>query len=195
MEITDNEMRLVLLLFKSPEIEYNANSMAKKLGLSSMGALKIARRLENEGIIRAKEKGQARFYTLNLANGYVRQYIRFLLKREAEQSHGYIKRWVHDLRNLKNADCGILFGSLLKNGKNAGDVDVLLITDNIKFSRLKQEIEKINTLNIKKLHPMFQTREDIKDNIKKEDKPLLNALKGVVVFGEDVLIEALNEPG
>jgi len=99
MEITDNEMRLVLLLFKSPEIEYNANSMAKKLGLSSMGALKIARRLENEGIIRAKEKGQARFYTLNLANGYVRQYIRFLLKREAEQSPSYIKRWINDRRS------------------------------------------------------------------------------------------------
>ena len=194
MEITENEMQFVLLVFKSPETEYNANSIAKKLGISSMGALKIAKRLEKESIITSKEKGKARFYNLTLKNEYTKQYIKFLLKREAEQSPNYVKRWVNDLKNIKNADCGILYGSLLKKGKNAEDIDVLLITDNNKFSKLKKELEEINEINVKKLHPMYQTKEDIKNNIKKEDKPLLNALKGIVIFGEDALMEVLNEP-
>jgi len=70
----------------------------------------------------------------------------------------------------------------------------LLITDNNKFSKLKKELEEINEINVKRLHPMYQTKEDIKNNIKKEDKPLLNALKGIVIFGEDALMEVLNEP-
>ena len=191
MEITDNEMKFVLLLFKSPETEYNANSISKKLEISSMGALNIAKRLEKENIISSKEKGKARFYRLNLSNEYASQYVKFLLKREAEQSPGYVKRWVNELKDIKNADSGILFGSLLRKREKANDIDALLITDKNKFSKLTEEIEEINKINIKKIHPMYQTREDIKNNIKKEDKPLLNALKGVVIFGEDVLIEVL----
>src|SRR3989344_5356642 len=191
MEITDNEMEFVLLVFKSPETEYNANSIAKKLGISSMGALKIGRRLEKGNIIISEEKGKAKFYSLNLENEYAKQYIKFLLKREAENSPGYVKRWINDFKNIKNADCGILFGSLLKKGKDAGDIDLLLITDNNRFSKLTKELEDINEINVKKIHPMYQTKEDIKNNIKKKDKPLLNALKGVVIFGEDILMEIL----
>ena len=102
--------------------------MAKKIGISHMGALKIAKRLEREKIIISKKKGQAKFYKLNLKEVYVRQYIKFLLKREAEQSSLYVKRWVNDLKNIKNADCGILFGSLLKKGKNSMDIDLLFST-------------------------------------------------------------------
>jgi|SRR3989344_4970280 len=191
MEITDNEMRFMLLMFKSPETEYNANSISKKLGISSMGALKIARKLEKENIIISEEKGKAKFYSLNLENEYTRQYIKFLLKREAEQSPSYIKRWINEIKKINNADCGILYGSLLKKGKNAEDIDLLLVTDNNKFSKLKKELQDINEINIRKIHPMYQTKEDIKNNIKKKDRPLLNALKGIVVFGEDVLMEVL----
>src|SRR3989344_4826270 len=146
MNITHNEMQFVLLIFKSPEIEYNANSIAKKLGISAMGALKIAKRVEKENIITCKTKGKAKFYKLNLGSEYTKQYIKFLLK-----------------------------------------------TDNKKFQKLRKEIEEINSINIKKIHPMYQTKEDVKNNIKKEDKPLLNALKGIVVFGEDTLMGVLNE--
>ena len=193
MNITHNEMQFVLLIFKSPEIEYNANSIAKKLGISAMGALKIAKRVEKENIITCKPKGKAKFYKLNLGSEYTKQYIKFLLKREAEQSFSYIKRWVNEIKKVKNADCAVLFGSLLRKGKNANDIDVLLITDNKKFQKLRKEIEEINSINIKKIHPMYQTKEDVKNNIKKEDKPLLNALKGIVVFGEDTLMGVLNE--
>jgi len=54
--ITDNEMRFVLGIFKSPELEYNANSISKLIGISSMGALKIAKRLEKENILVFRER-------------------------------------------------------------------------------------------------------------------------------------------
>ena len=191
MDITENEMQFVLLVFKSPETEYNARGISKKIGISHMGALKIAKRLERENIIISKDRGQAKFYKLNLNDEYVKQYVKFLLKREAEQSPPYVKRWINDLRNIKNAESALLFGSLLKKGKNAKDIDVLFITNDKNFSKLKNEIEDINAINIKRLHPMYQTKEDIKNNIEKEDKPLLNALKGIVVFGEDTLMEVI----
>ncbi|MDO8550950.1 MAG: hypothetical protein Q7S39_12485 [Ignavibacteria bacterium] len=192
-KITNNEMLFVLSIFKSPEIEYNANSIAKHMGISSMGALKIAKRLEKENILTSRELGRARFYKLNFNNDYVRQYVKFVLKRESEQAPVYIKRWVTELRKIRGADFAILFGSVLKKHEEAKDIDVLLITDKRRFPKLKKEVDEINLINTKKLHPLYQTRKDLKENIKKRDKPVLDAIKGIIVFGEDKIISLLEK--
>ena len=189
-DITNNEMRFVLVIFKNPEKEYNTSNIAEILGISPMGALKIARSLEKENIVKSREIGKARVYQLNLQDAYVRQYLKFLLKREAEQSPAYIKMWVNELRKIKNADAAVLFGSILRS-KEARDIDVLLITSQKRFSKLKKEVESINLINIKKLHPIYQSEKDIKTNINNGDKALLNAIKGIVIFGEDKLIDLL----
>ena len=191
--ITNNEMRFVLSIIKRPEIEYNANSLAKHMGISAMGALKIAKKLEKENILVSKKLGKAKFYKINFNNDYAKQYIKFLLKRESEQALSYIKVWIKEIRKIKSADAAILFGSVLRKQKEARDVDVLLITDQKKFKTLKKEIEKINLINIKKLHPVYQTKKDLEENIKKQDKPALSAIKGIIMFGEDIIIESFRK--
>ena len=191
-DITNNEMLFVLSIFKSPEKEYNTSDIAKLLGISPMGALKIARRLEKENILKSKEIGKARIYQLNMRNDYVREYIKFLLRREAEQAPSYVKVWINELRKIKNADVAILFGSVLRK-KEANDIDALLITNQKRFSKLKKEVENINLLNIKKLHPIYQSEKDIKANIKKGGKALLNAIKGIVSFGEEKIVDLLEK--
>ena len=191
MDITNNEMNFVLTLFKNPKVQYNANSIAKALEISRMGALKIARRLEKEEVITSKELGKAFFYHLNLENDYAKQYLKFLLKREAKHASSYVKVWLDEIKKIKSANAAILFGSILKKQKEAKDVDVLLVIDSKNYKKVKEEIEEVNSVNNKKIHPMFQTKEDFKRNISKEDKPLLNAVNGMYVFGEDSLMELL----
>ena len=190
-DVTKNEMLFILTIFKSPETEYNANSIAKLLGISSMGALKIAKRLENESIISSRALGKAKFYRLNLESNYVRDYVRFLLKREAEQAHPYVRVWIGEIRKLKSANASMLFGSVLNKLKEARDIDVVLITDQHKFPKLRNEIEEVNKVNVKRLHPVYQSESDFVKNISKGDKVLLSAVKGIVAFGEDVIIKGL----
>src|SRR3989338_3051023 len=189
-DVSRNEMLFILTIFKSPETEYNANSIAKLLGISSMGALKIAKRLENESIISSRALGKAKFYRLNLESDYVSDYVRFLLKREAEQAHPYVRVWIGEIRKLKSANAAILFGSVLNKLKEARDIDVVLITDQHKFPKLRNEIEEVNKINAKRLHPIYQSKPDFVKNISKGDKVLLSAAKGIVVFGEDAIILA-----
>lgn len=191
-DITSNEMIFVLSIFKSPEKHYNANSLAKLMGISRMGALKIAKRLEKERIISSEELGKAKFYKLNLENDYVRAYVKFLLKREAEHAHPYIKVWIEDIRKIKSAVVAILFGSVLRKHKEARDIDVMLMINPKNYRKAQKEISEIDALNTKKIHPMYQTKEDFIKNLKKEDKPLLSAIKGIVVFGEDTIIDSIN---
>lgn len=184
--ITNNEMGFILRLLKSKR-EYNANSIAKELKISAMGALKIAKKLEKENIISSKQMGKAKFYKLNF-NEYTKQYLRFLLKREAEQSQSYIKRWINELKKIKNADIIILFGSILKKLKSAKDIDVLLVTDKRRIKNLKKEINDINMINIKKIHPIYQNFNDLRKNLK-EDEIILNAVEGIIVIGEEKFVK------
>lgn len=190
-DITDNEMAFVLNIFKSPEVEYNANSIAKLMGISSMGALKIAKRLEKENIIGSRRLGKAKFYKLAMGSDYVRDYVKFLLRREAEHAHPYVKVWIEEIRKLKSADAAILFGSVLRKQAEAGDIDAVLITDEKKFSRLKKEVEEVNQINVKRLHPVYQSKADFIKNISKGDTVLLSAVKGIAVFGEDIIVEVM----
>ncbi len=190
-DATANEILVMLKIFKTPEKEFNANSISKETGLSSMGALKILKNLEKEDILIPKEAGRAKFYSINFGNEYAKDYLKFILRREAEQSSPYIKRWINEIRKLKNADTAILFGSVLTGESKANDVDVLLVTNQKKFEGLKREINDINKISEKNIHAIYQSSEDLKNNIQKQDRVVLNALKGVVAFGEKKIIEML----
>ncbi len=192
-DVTKNEMLFILSIFKGPETEYNANSIAKVLGISSMGALKIAKRLEKENVTLSRELGKAKFYRLNWESDYVTDYVGFLLKREAEHAHPYVKVWIDEIRKLKSADAAILFGSVLRKFREAKDIDVILITDQKKFTKLQEEVEEINKLNAKPLHPVYQSKEDFMMNIRKGDKALLSGVKGIIAFGEDIIINGLKK--
>ena len=158
-----------------------------------MGALNILKRLEKESILCSKEVGKANIYKINFKNDYAKDYLKFALKREVQQAHPYVKSWVTEIKSLDSAKGAILFGSVLRKYKESNDIDVLLLTDKEGFSNLKKQIEKINKHNIKQIHPIYQTGEDLNKDIKEENKVVLNALKGIYVFGEDLFIKTLEK--
>ncbi|MBI1971204.1 hypothetical protein HYS47_05640 [Candidatus Woesearchaeota archaeon] len=191
-EITKAEMDVVLKLVKSPEADYNANSLAKVVGITAMGALKILKRLENESILKSKRIGNAAIYRVNTENSYARRYVDLILSRESLHTSPKVKRWVEELKKISHADVIVLFGSVLEKS-NHNDIDVLLITDQKRFPKLQREIKDLNEINIKKVHPMYQTYQDVLKNIKKRDKPLLNAIKGIVIIGEEKFLGIYDE--
>ena len=190
-DITKKEMELILTIFKNPTDDFNANNISLKIGVTPMGALKIMKRLEKQGILTSKKIGKAVFYKINLDKDYVADYLIFLLKREAELSSPYIKRWINEARRINNADIAILFGSALKKDSEAKDIDILVVTDQKRFKKAKGEIDDINKINEPKLHAVYQTLNDLKDNIKRKDVVVLNALKGVAAVGYRDLIKIL----
>src|SRR3989344_5257167 len=191
-EITKSEMDAILELVKSPEIDYNANNLAKSIKLTSMGALKILKRLEKESILKSKKIGKASIYKIRTDDNYAKKYVSLIISREALHASPKIKRWINELNKIKNADNIILFGSILDK-EEPNDIDALFVTDKKRFSKLQKEIDEINKINIKKIHPVYQTEHDIIENIKKRHKPILNAIKGIIIKGEEKFIEVYNE--
>lgn len=189
----DNEMKLVLSILKSPESEYNSRNLARLIEISPMGALKIAKKLEKGNILKSKQIGKANIYSINLDNEYSQHYTTFLLKKEAEQANPYVKRWIKELKKIKHAEAIVLFGSVLEKENKARDIDSLILVNKKDFNKVKKEVEEINVINEKKVHPIYQTREDLNKHITEGNKVILNAIKGIVVFGEDTLVPLLKK--
>ncbi len=194
--ITDNEMKFILTIFKNPKMKYNSSNLSKVLEISRMGCLKISKKLEKEDIIILKELGKAKFFSLNLSKEYVQNYISFLLKREAEQSTAYVKVWINELRNkITKASIIILFGSVLTKGREAKDIDVMFVTTQKNFEKLKEEIEEIKLISNKEIHPVYQLVDDLKNNLNKNDSVIINIIKGIVITGTEEFVELIkNEP-
>ena len=190
-DITKKEMELILTIFKNPTDDFNANNISIKIGITPMGALKIMKRLEKQGILISKKIGKAVFYKINLDKDYVADYLIFLLKREAELSSPYIKRWINEARKINSADIAILFGSALKKESKANDIDILIVTDQKRFKKAKNEIEDINEISEPKLHAVYQTLNDLKENIRRKDAVVLSAIKGIIAIGYRDLIKIL----
>jgi predicted nucleotidyltransferase len=191
MEITENEISIILNILKSPEKDFNANNLSKVIGISSMGVLKILKRLKEENILIDKKIGNISIYKINFSNEYANSYTKFLIKREKEHSPPYVKRWIKDLKEIKEVESIVIFGSVLKKLKKAEDIDVLFILKDINFNKVKKRIQKLNQINDKKIHPLYQNKEDLKKNINKEDKIISSAIKGIVINGEETFIELL----
>lgn len=188
--ITKNEIGAILELFKNFSVDYNASSLSKRLDMTPMGALKILKKLELERILKSKRYGKAVFYKLDFENPYTESYISFLLENELQQSNAKVKRWIKDIRKFENCtEIAILFGSVIKN-TDYRDVDILLITEEIK--KIIKIEEEINKTTNKKLHIIKQTKEDLINNIKKRDRVILNIIStGIVLFGHEKLVEVI----
>lgn len=193
--ITANEMKILLVLFKDIATSYNANSISKVVGITPMGALKILKKMEKENLAVSKKLGKASFYKPNLDDQYPEMCIRFLLQKEAEESQPAIKRWVNELKEFaKFAKIGILFGSVTQDPHSAKDIDILLVFEKSQMKKIQGLIQEKNKINIKKIHVIKQTEKDLKENIKRKDEVLLSILKrGIVVFGHEELIEVIKD--
>ncbi len=191
--VTQNEARAALWILKDFSNNYNANNLSHELGLSSMGVLKILKRLEKRGVLKSKKFGKVVFYKPNFNNDYTFSYLSFLLEKEAQESIPRIKRWVTDLKSLKELGLiGILFGSVITK-ENYNDIDLILVLEQPSNVRVNKLIDNLNKISTKRIHLVKQSLNDFKSNLLKQDKVILNALKtSIIIFGYDKFIEVMS---
>jgi len=184
------EKDVVLHLFKDFTHDYNSNTLSHLLNKSRVGTLKALKAMEEDGILKSKALGKAFFFKVNLAERYSRKNVETLLMEEARKH----SRWLEELNKLfDHTHLVILFGSILRSSE-AKDIDLLIVYDQKNNEKINKIINDKNQILLKKIHPIKQTREDLKKNIEKQDKVVLNAIKeGIVLHGYETLIEIIED--
>lgn len=186
-------MGALLLILKDFTESYNSSTLAKKLGISSMGALKILKSLEAKGLVEGKLMGRATFYRFCHESAYAREFAKFSLLEEAESSPARVKRWAREMKKLEGAaDFAILFGSVLTSD-NYNDVDVLVVCKKNAAEKAKGASAAIQKLSAKKIQFLWQTEGDLAKNLEEKNPAVLSALRsGIIAFGSEKYLEALS---
>ncbi|MBI4980051.1 nucleotidyltransferase domain-containing protein [Candidatus Woesearchaeota archaeon] len=185
--LTPKENEVLLTLFKDFSKNYNANSLSKQVDITPRGALKVLKNLHQRGLLVSQQFGKAVFYKVNLEDYYSFRTIETLLISEAREK---ASRWLSEFKELyKEVEIAIIFGSIIKEPRQANDIDILLVFAPSQMKAVKYFISEKNKILLKPIHPIMQSSTDIKKNLKKKDPVILNALRrGYVLHGYDKLI-------
>ena len=191
--LTKNEARVMNFLARNFDERNSINEIGRKLKLSPMGAYKILKKLEKINAVKSEKIGNAAYYKINLDEEIGRKLAEFVLVQN-EFNNTYAKVYAEELRKLKDAALScIMYGSILKIGKEARDVDALIIIEKKDYTKASKKLdEDIRQLAAKRIHDVMMTKEDLANNLKNGNEAMIDMLKyGQVLWGADVIVEAI----
>jgi len=191
-----NREKILKILFKEPFFDHTASSLSKTLAISRQGIWKTLNKLSKENLVHLKSiantKNSASNIILNLKNSITQKTISLILEKEALN----YERYRDNFKKLeKHTLFTILFGSILHSPKEANDIDILVIVKTRKdFKEVEHILLEAQQTQIKKIHAIDLTKEEIKNELKNKNKAYLDSLKkGVVLFGQENFIEFIKE--
>ena len=166
LSMSKNESGLIDFLVRNFREKNSINEIGRRLNLSPRGIYKLLKKLEKNDIIIPVRIGNAIYYKYNFNEEKSRKIAEFILLNNKLNSYAQLQ--ADDLKKLeeKALSC-VLFGSVLKKGKEAKDIDVLLAIEKKDFDNVQKTLDEIRELKPKKIHDVMQTREDLVKNIKK----------------------------
>ena len=192
MEIVTEILKILL---KDFTVKHTITSISKTLGVSRAGIWKILKRLESEKLVILSPIGEGKTsvynVSLSFSNPLTEKRLELYLA-EAAQSN---ERWLINFEELKDSvDFLIIYGSILHSPKDAGDIDILSVAKRSNLNTLNNAIPKLQKIQIKKIHALNFTEEELKIELKKKNKAFIDAIKkGVVLFGHEKFIKFIKE--
>ena len=163
------------------------SSFSEDIGIGRSGVWKALKRLESKKLINLEPIG-----TLNWKNPVVEKTLAAILTEDALEQ----ERWRDNLKKLeKHTLFTILFGSILHSPKEANDIDLLVIVKTKKdFKVVESILLEAQQTQIKKIHAIDLTKEELKAELKKKNRAYLEALKkGVILFGQENFIKFVGD--
>jgi len=189
--LTQNEARVADFLIRNFQERNSINETGKRLKLSPMGVYKILKKLEKINAVVPEKIGNAIYYRPNLNEEIGVKLSELVLIQNSLSPYAQIQ--AEDLKPLKDSTliC-VLFGSVLTKGKEANDIDILIVLEKKAFNKVSKALGKIKSLKPKKIHEVMQTKEDLLKNIRKGDKVILDIIKtGKILWGAEIIVEAI----
>ncbi len=185
--LTQNEKNILKFLMTSFN-HYSINDISKENKLAPNGAYKILKKLEKLGVAYSTNIGKIKSYKINFKNKLTINYLEIALSDERIHD-AKIKIRIQDFKELM-AICkaAVIFGSYINEKKKPNDIDIVFVIDKDKYKEYKNILEKIKEIIPYKIHDVIQTPQDVANNLKEQDKIIINAIRnGVVLWGYDII--------
>lgn len=191
MILTTNEKQVMRFLATSIGEDHSINEIAKECNISPNGAYKLLKKLEKEEILKSKQIANIKTHKPNFTNEKTTNILELALMPKPLQ--GRVKIRADDLHPLKQiTQSCILFGSYISEKKKPRDLDILFIIKKEKFETYKKVLAEVQDIIPIKIQDVVQTTQDIKQNLKKNDPIVVEALcNGIVLWGYSIIAKEI----
>ena len=180
--------RILIALLKEPFTRYTVTSLAKTLNLTRQGLWKSLNTLVASKLIILEPIGDTKKSAVKIGlqwrNPITIKMLSLLLTKESSE----YERWRANFAELENyTSFVILFGSIIHSPKEANDIDILaIVTDKNHFKIVSEVVSRMQKTQARRIHLIDLTDTEFKDELKKQNRAYLDALKkGIVLFGQD----------
>jgi len=187
---------IIKAILKSPSSKHTITSLSNNFKASRVGIWKALKDLETDELIILEPLGSGKTSTylikLNWRNVLLEKMLSLALTKEAIGQ----QRWRSNFAELeKETDFIILYGSILHSPKEANDIDVLSVVSNKRgFIRVSNILDNVQKTQIKKVHAINFTSEELEYEINKPNKAFIDALKkGIILYGQENFIRFIKE--
>ena len=188
--------KILMMLLKEPFMRHTATSLAKAFNITRQGLWKSLNKLAESKFVILESIGNTKKSVVNInlkwKNPITIKTLSLLLTKESLE----YERWRANFIELENyASFIILFGSIIHSPKEARDIDILaIVTDKNSFKPIGEAISRMQKTQAKRIHLIDLTDEEFKEELKKQNKAHIGALKnGIVLFGQDNYIKFIEE--
>ena len=191
VRLTNNEKKILLILFKDFSNYLNANSISKKVGISRIGSMKILKKLEKEELLLKKQIGKSIVYRLNLQKDYTKHLIVFLLSDEANN----FKRWLNEFKELFAEErIVMLYGSTIRDYSKARDIDIMIIREKGDSEEIHRIIKERQKILPKKIHLIDLTPKEFLKNIEQKQSAIIDIIKNaIILYGQNKYVELIKD--
>ena len=106
---------------------------------------------------------------------------------------GRIKLRAEDFKQLKAVTKAcVLFGSYVTAKQKPEDLDALFVVEKDNFESYKKALAKVQDITPVKIHDIVQTTEDMRQNLKRKDPIISEALsKGLALWGFGTIVQVI----
>ncbi len=193
MILTLNEKRVLRFLATSPNRDYSINGIAKACGITPNGAYRLLNKLMMLCILKLKPIANISSYKLDFSKEKTESILGLAFMPDLLE--GRIKPRELDLASLKaSTKACVLFGSYITAKQKPNDLDVLFVVERKDFALFKRELAKVQDIIPLKIHDVVQTEDDLRQNLKKNDPIVIEALRGgIVLWGSDILVKVIKD--
>src|SRR3989338_5018646 len=166
LSLSDNEFSVLNFLVRNFTEKLTIRNVAQRLNFSPAGVFNILKKLEKQNIVVGQKLGTGLFYSINFENRIAEHLAEIVLLYSEEKISINVEQ-------LKQAKAAIF------DKKN-----LLLITDNI----------TVLDISIPNVNVVSKTEDEFIDLLRKKDSETLQLLrKGIVLFGEDKVVEIIKQ--
>ena len=185
LSLSDNEFSVISFLVRNFTEKLTIRSIAQRLNFSPAGVFNILKKLEKQNIVVGQKLGTGLFYSINFESKIAEHLSAVVLLYSEEKIE-------IDVEKLRQAKAAILDMSV--NRKAISDHDkkssifyektLLLVVDNV----------TILDVSIHNVEIITKTEDEVIALLRKKDSQMLKMLQnGVVLFGEDKVLELIKK--